>query len=201
MTCAVQPETIDFPRKFLAGQLMAFDGERDDERIVTYMLGDAFAFLSFDLPFSSLTGMLSVFSSATSTMSSLQYRLSRFEYSAMASRRYFSLTLPTVIREIFMACFLVLVQFFVQFDAGLAIARFDTAGHRVADEQNVVFAGKVGTLDGLKRFSRCDLGLVVDGYLGTGGHIAGRLQPRSCRRGRCRCPRSRRAANARRWSS
>ena len=58
MTCAVQPETIDFPRKFLAGQLMAFDGERDDERIVTYMLGDAFAFLSFDLPFNSLTGML-----------------------------------------------------------------------------------------------------------------------------------------------
>ena len=61
MACAVQPETVDFPRKFLAGQLLAFDGERDDERIVTYMFGDAFAFLGFDLPFNSLTGMLGCF--------------------------------------------------------------------------------------------------------------------------------------------
>ena len=45
MACTMQPETVDFSRKFLAGQLLAFDGERDDERIVANMLGDAFAFL------------------------------------------------------------------------------------------------------------------------------------------------------------
>lgn len=31
-------EVVDFLRKFFAGQLLAFDGEGDDERIVTNML-------------------------------------------------------------------------------------------------------------------------------------------------------------------
>ena len=39
MACAMQPEAVDFSRKFLAGQLLAFDGERDDERIVAVAAG------------------------------------------------------------------------------------------------------------------------------------------------------------------
>ena len=44
-----------------------------------------------------------VFSSATSIISNLQYLLRRFEYSAMASRRNFSLIFPTVNNVIFIA--------------------------------------------------------------------------------------------------
>lgn len=61
MAGAMHSKTVDFLRKFFTGQLLAFDGERDDERIVANMLGDAFAFLGFDLPFHSLTGMLGCF--------------------------------------------------------------------------------------------------------------------------------------------
>lgn len=61
MAGAMHSKTVDFLRKFFTGQLLAFDGKRDDERIVANMLGDAFAFLGFDSPFHSLTGMLGCF--------------------------------------------------------------------------------------------------------------------------------------------
>lgn len=157
MAGAVESEVVDFRGELFAGELLAFDGEGDDERIVTNMFGDAFALFGLDLPSSPSLACSGVFSSATSTMSSLQYRPSRFEYSAMASRRYFSLTLPTVISVIFTSFLLrrarmtlsaipfsVLVEFLVELDAGLAVARLDAAGHGVADEQDVVLAGQFG---------------------------------------------------------
>ena len=55
------PRPSIFCARFFTGQLLAFDGKRDDERIVANMLGDAFAFLGFDSPFHSLTGMLGCF--------------------------------------------------------------------------------------------------------------------------------------------
>ena len=67
--------------------------------------------------------------------------------------------------------FSVLVEFLVELDAGLAVARLDAAGHGVADEQDVVLAGQFGALDGFERFAGGDLGLVVDGDLGAGGDV------------------------------
>ena len=53
--------------------------------------------------------------------------------------------------------FSVLVEFLVELDAGLAVARLDAAGHGVADEQDVVLAGQFGALDGFERFAGGDL--------------------------------------------
>ena len=76
MAGAMEPKTVDLRGELFTSQLGSLDGKGDDERIRTDMFGDAFALLGLDLP------------------------LSRFEYSAMASRRYRSLTLPTVISVI-----------------------------------------------------------------------------------------------------
>ena len=43
--------------------------------------------------------------------------------------------------------FSVLVEFLVELDAGLAVARLDAAGHGVADEQDVVLAGQFGAVE------------------------------------------------------
>ena len=51
MAGAVESEVVDFRGELFAGELLAFDGEGDDERIVTNMFGDAFALFGLDLPF------------------------------------------------------------------------------------------------------------------------------------------------------
>ena len=58
MAGAVESEVVDFRGELFAGELLAFDGEGDDERIVTNMFGDAFALFGLDLPFESVAGML-----------------------------------------------------------------------------------------------------------------------------------------------
>ena len=58
MAGAMHSKTVDFLRKFFTGQLLAFDGERDDERIVANMLGDAFAFSGLDLSVNAFGGMV-----------------------------------------------------------------------------------------------------------------------------------------------
>ena len=65
----------------------------------------------------------------------------------------------------------VLMELLVKLDAGLAIAGLDTAGHGVADEQNVVLAGQFGAFDGFQRLACGNLGLVLDGDLGAGGDV------------------------------
>lgn len=63
------------------------------------------------------------------------------------------------------------MQLFVELDAHLAVAGFDTAVHRVADEQDIVLAGEIRTLDDLQRFAGRGLGLIPDGDLGAGGDV------------------------------
>ena len=56
MAGAVESEVVDFRGELFAGELLAFDGEGDDERVVTNMFGDAFALFGLDLPFESVAG-------------------------------------------------------------------------------------------------------------------------------------------------
>ena len=178
------PRSLIFRGELFAGELLAFDGEGDDERVVTNMFGDAFALFGLDLPFESVAGMLRCLLVGHFDDAELAIPAQSFRIFRDASRRYFSLTLPTVISVIFTSFLLrrarmtlsaipfsVLVEFLVELDAGLAVARLDAAGHGVADEQDVVLAGQFGALDGFERFAGGDLGLVVDGDLGAGGDV------------------------------
>ena len=58
VTGAMQSEAVDFGGQLLTGELLAFDGQGDDERIVTDIPGDAFAFLRLDLAFQALARVL-----------------------------------------------------------------------------------------------------------------------------------------------
>lgn len=58
MTDAVQSPVFDLRCKFLAGELLAVDGQGDEERVVAQMFGDALAFLGFDLPLYALGRVL-----------------------------------------------------------------------------------------------------------------------------------------------
>ena len=50
------------------------------------------------------------------------------------------------------------MQLGVELNSHLAVACFDAAVHRVADKQNVVFAGELSTLDHFQRFASGGLG-------------------------------------------
>ena len=63
------------------------------------------------------------------------------------------------------------MQLGVELNSHLAVAGFDAAVHRVADKQNVVFAGELSTLDHFQRFASGGLGLVPDGDLSAGGDV------------------------------
>ena len=63
------------------------------------------------------------------------------------------------------------MQLGVELNSHLAVAGFDAAVHRVADKQNVVFAGELSTLDHFQRLASGGLGLVPDGDLSAGGDV------------------------------
>ena len=67
------------------------------------------------------------------------------------------------------------MQLLVERDADLAVTRLDAAADRIADEQDVVLAAQVRTLDNVERFAGRDFRLVVDGHLGAGGHVQSRF--------------------------